>query len=274
VEKIAVTGGSGFMGSHLVKALKKRGYDVVIFDKKTVPIVNIALIDQFKYYLKFYKPDIIFDLATLPLNRSLEAPYMVSHNIFCMASNLCELLREGLYKRLIHVSSSEVYEPNTPYAAAKDSQDKLIYSYVKSFGVDACIARPFNTYGPGQDLGAIIPATIKRILNKQRPVIAGDGEQLRDFVYIDDTIKGLLWVLDNGTKLGEYDITNTVSYSINEIVDIVSSLMEYKGTPKYVPARPGDTWCISGDSDVPMEDYVRIGDGIKRTIKWWEKHST
>ena len=275
MDRIVVTGGCGFMGSHLVDRLEKDGYYVTVWDRKKPASPDVAIYSQLKYHCEKLKPSVIFDLATLPLNLSLIKPYMVTYKLFCMANNLCELLREGYYKTLIHISSSEVYQINTPYAAAKDAQDKLIEAYVNSFGINAKIVRPFNTYGPRQDLGAIIPATIKRILRKEAPIIAGTGRQRRDLVYVDDIIRGILWVWEYGERGKSYDITTEDHYSVKEIVAIISEMMKSKKKPKYIKARRGDTPHISGKCEIDdIEPLTEIEEGLKRTIQWWKKHST
>jgi len=262
--KIVVTGGKGFIGSHLVKKLK----NVVILDK---PECDLSKFDEVKSFMLKHKPDVVIDLATLPLNESLIHPYYVAYKIFCMGINLCELCKDGVIKELIHTSSSEVYEPNTPYAVAKDCQDKLIKSYVKSFGIKAKIVRPFNTYGEGQTLCAIIPATIQRILLGDKPLIRGNGTQKRDFVYVEDTVNGIIEVMNHGQYGEDYDITTGEEYSITQIVIKICKLMNYNGKIEFTEARAGDTNRIHG-YEVPIYDCkVGIEEGLKRTIKWWEK---
>jgi len=279
VEKIVVTGSQGFVGSHLVRRLKKLGHTMCPIDLnyKPDPIDLTSYIDTKRHFEELTScktnPVLVFDLATLPLPLSLKQPYEVAYKIYCMGTVLCELLREGYIKKLIHISSSEVFEPNTPYAAAKDAQDKLILSYAKSFGLNACIARPFNTYGPGQDLGAIIPATIKKILSKQQPVLNGDGSQERDFIYVDDTVEGILWVGDNGERGKQYNITTEECRSMAWIIDTIVYLMKYKGKILHGPERPGDTKIIHGKSDIPLKCKFGYIKGLERTIKWW-KNST
>ena len=214
--------------------------------------------------------DVVFDLATLPLPLSLVEPYKVVYEIYCMGTVLCELARENYFKTLVHISSSEVFNITTPYAAAKDAQDKLIKSYVNCFGIDARIVRPFNTYGEGQDLGAIIPNTIKRILKNKSPIIYGDGEHKRDFIYVKDTIKGIISVWQNGQKGLIYDITTEECYSVFQIVNKISDLMKYKGKIIYQPFRRKETPIIHGSTDISMK-YTSLEEGLKRTIEWWKK---
>lgn len=278
--RIVVTGGLGFIGSHLVKKLKKLGHKVYSIDLnyKPDPIDLTSYVDTKRHFeeLTDHKTksiDVVFDLATMPLPLSLTNPYKVVHSIYCMGTVLCELAREGYFKTLIHCSSSEVYDITTPYAAAKDAQDKLIKAYVNCFGIDARIVRPFNTYGEGQDLGALIPNTIKRILKGKRPVIYGDGSNLRDYVYVNDTVKGIISVWEKGKKGDNLDITQQRCYTNKEIVERILKLMKCKRQIQYLPKRTGDTIHIHGQNTVPYEPTISLDEGLQRTIKWWRNQN-
>jgi UDP-glucose 4-epimerase len=233
-----------------------------------MPYTDFSYYERAKDFIKTIKPTTIFDLAALPLYESITRPYYVAYKIYCMGLNLCELCREGYFDSIIHISSSKVFNINTPYAAAKDAQDKLIKSYVNTFGIHAKIARPFNTYGPRQTLNAVIPMTIQRILRNERPIITGDGEQKRDLVYVDDTVKGILNVWENGEDGKEYNISTGQCYSINEIVFTIMKIMDYKGEPIYKPARQGDTPIIHGEKT--QDDCISLTEGLKRTVQWWQ----
>jgi UDP-glucose 4-epimerase len=278
--RLIVTGGMGFIGSHLVKQLKKLGHMAYVMDinYKPEPINLTSYVDTKRHLEELTdhktKPlDVLFDLTTLPLPRSLVEPYHTVYQIYCMGTVICELSREGYFKTLIHCSSSEIYDITTPYAAAKDAQDKLIKSYVNCFGIDARIVRPFNTYGEGQDLGALIPNTIKRILKGQQPIIYGDGNNSRDYVYVDDTVKGIISMWESGKKGENLDITSQYCYSNKEIVEKIIKLMKYNKQPEYLTKRRGDTIRIHGQNTVPYTPKVSLEEGLKRTIKWWRKQN-
>ena len=198
-KKVMVTGGAGFIGSHLVDALIKEnpGNLVVVdnmflgkkenLDQALINYPSLTLIEQdaseydpMKSIIREHGIEVIFNLAVIPLPTSLERPkWTVDRNI-SLTTTLCELAREKEFKTLIHFSSSEAYgtavsapmseehvlAPTTPYAASKAADDHIVCSFCETFHIDAAILRPFNNYGPRQNdkaYAGIIPTVINRV---------------------------------------------------------------------------------------------------------------
>ena len=198
-QNILVTGGAGFIGSHLVDALiEERPKNLVVVDNLFLGkrdnledairnysnlhffIEDAGNVQVMKDILDEYDIDVVFNLAVIPLPKSLEDPaWAIAENIK-ITTNICELGRVGYYKQLIHFSSSEAYGtaikvpmteehpyvPSTPYAASKVASDYIALSYFTTFGVKVIIVRPFNNYGPRQNEGSyagIIPIVIKKV---------------------------------------------------------------------------------------------------------------
>jgi UDP-glucose 4-epimerase len=276
-KSVVVTGGAGFIGSHLIDALiDKKPSRLVALDNfflgnrenlqealKRFPQLEIVDLDATSYealkkFLGQKKVDIVFDLATIPLPASLEKPHWSSKVICDLALNLCELCREGIFQTLIHCSSSEAYgsaqyvpmdeehplKTETPYAAAKAAATLLVESYYRTFKIDMAIGRPFNNFGPrqnGRDFSGIIPRLIQKIMRGETPVIFGDGKQTRDYLYASDTARGLVSLYENEESRGQsINLASGKELSVLQIVEDVSRLMKWNQPPRFDPPRPAD----------------------------------
>jgi len=264
---VLVTGGAGFIGSHLVDALLAAGVKRVIvvdnFFLGQESNLNTAK-TRFSGRLAIYresaaeysamaaifereKPDLVCNLATKALLYSFFNPAGAFEVNTQIAQTLGELLRQCRYGRLLHVSSSEVYgtaktvpmdenhtlSPETSYAAGKAAADMLLLSYVNMFDLDIVIARPFNNYGPRQNdkaLAAVIPLTITRIIANHAPAIEGDGQQTRDFIYVADTVAAImkLAVLPQAKGLC-VNLGHGQETSIADLVGMICQAMRYEG---------------------------------------------
>ncbi|MBI2647643.1 GDP-mannose 4,6-dehydratase [Candidatus Woesearchaeota archaeon] len=274
---VVVTGGAGFIGSHLVDLLIKHNPEkLIILDNfflgmmdnlaeaaKNYPQLDIINLDitnlkELKKIIISNSPDVIFNLAIIPLPTSLEKPEWTYGKNVKMTQNLCELMRQGHFKTLVQCSSSEVYgsalqvpmseshpqRPMTPYAASKLAADSLAISYYEAFGMDITIPRPFNNYGPRQNdksYAGVIPLTIKRILKNKSPVIYGDGNQTRDFIFVEDTVRAIIdiYVLNN-TRGKIINIATGKEISVKKLVSLIMEQMNCKLKIRYQVVRPGD----------------------------------
>ena len=308
-KRILITGGAGFIGSHLVDSLLKNGagHIVVVDNFFLGKEENLAQsIDNITLYrddasdwgtmnaiIKNEKIEIVYNLATIALNYSFFNPYtayMVNVNI---ADTLLRLLREDVYKTLMHVSSSEAYgtalyspmdekhplNPTTPYAAGKAAADLMIQSFYNMESLDISIVRPFNNYGPRQNiigqLAAIIPATARRIQNGEKPVIEGDGLQTRDFVYVSDTVNALILAYEKEeSRRKVINVGTGKELSIKDLITEICKYYNYKGEIDYRPERPADVKRLCASSIMANEilNYVPKVDfkeGIRLTLDWY-----
>lgn len=277
-KRVVVTGGAGFIGSHLVDGLLAAGAErVAVVDNfflgkdenladarrdggERVEIYreDAAEATAMAAVVETEKPDVVFNLATKALLYSFFNPAGACKVNLDIAIALGELLRAGAYGKLIHVSTSEVYGTaayvpmdeqhpqlaETSYAAGKAAADSLLVSYVNMFDLDITILRPFNNYGPRQNdgaLAAIIPLTIKRIRDGQPPIIQGDGLQTRDFIYVADTVRGFLEFGERRSNRGEiYNLASGIETSVKDIVDTLARLLDYKDDYDWQPERKAD----------------------------------
>lgn len=312
-KNILVTGGAGFIGSHLCDGLLEAGAAKVVcvdnFFLGKMENIEQALADErFVLYrddarnfgvmqavIEKEEIEVVFNMATIALNYSFFNPfdaYMVNVEI---ANTLLELLKMKAYKTLIHTSSSEAYgtaqyspmdenhptNPTTPYAAGKAAADLMVHSFYKVLGLDISIVRPFNNYGPRQNaegaLAAIIPVTAKRIKDGGRPMVEGDGEQTRDFIYVADTVRGLIAAYENEKSRGKIiNLGSGKDISINRLLQGICDYMGYDGEWEHRPARTSDVRNLCACSKLAkelldFEPQVSFEEGIVKTLDWYKE---
>ena len=274
---VLVTGGAGFIGSHLVERIARDGpRRLVVVDNLFLGTEeNLADARRIDPDLRLYAQDaadydamgaiiaaegieVVFNLAIVPLPASLVNPrWTIDHNI-ALTTVPCELQRQGYFETLIHFSSSEAYGsaayvpmdeshpsmPSTPYAASKVGGDYIVLSYRETYGSDATIVRPFNNFGPRQNAGAyagIIPIVVGRAIRGEPIVIFGDGEQTRDFVYVRDTAEAAVRIYEQPATRGRIiNVASGNETSINVLVRELLAALDCNVSIVHEAARPGD----------------------------------
>jgi UDP-glucose 4-epimerase len=276
-KSVMVTGGAGFIGSHLVdRIIQEAPSNLVVVDNLFLgKMENLDQARQRFPALKFYSQDVcdyeamkqliiaedvevVFNLAVVPLPTSLERPRWTVDTNVAMTTVVCELLREGYCQSLIQFSSSEAYGsaryvpmdekhplvPSTPYAASKIACDYVVLSYQKTFGIDAAILRPFNNFGPRQNGGAyagVIPIVIQRALQGSPVVIYGDGEQTRDFVFVRQVADAAVRSYEEPATRGHViNVASGQEVSINRLVREILAILDIDAPIVYEAPRPGD----------------------------------
>lgn len=310
-KNVLVTGGAGFIGSHLCdKLLECNAAKVVCLDNfflgKMENLEEALTSKRFVLYrddarnfgvlqaiLEKEDIDVVYNMATIALNYSFFNPfdaYMVNVQI---ANTLLELLKIGAYNTLIHSSSSEAYgtaqyspmdenhptDPTTPYAAGKAAADLMVHSFAKVLDLDISIIRPFNNYGPRQNaegaLAAIIPATAKRIREGGKPIVEGDGEQSRDFIYVGDTVRAFVLAYEKEESRGKIiNLGSGKDISINKLLEGICSYMQYTGEWEHRPGRTSDVRKLCACSKrakelLGFEPQINFEVGLKNTLDWY-----
>lgn len=284
--RILVTGGAGFIGSHLVDALLPHdpAAVVVVDDFATGSPANLdaALADPRVRLVEgdardadlrgslLAGTDIVFHLACLGVRHSLHQP-LHNHEVNAtMTLALVEDARAAGVGRFVHVSSSEVYGsaqyapmdeghptfPETVYGAAKLAGEAYARAAFRTHGFPVTVVRPFNAYGPRShfegDSGEVLPRTIVRALAGEPPLVYGDGEQSRDFTHVTDTARGIIALATADAAIGR---TVNIGYgrdvTINELVRIVLEVTGRQDLqPQHLEPRPGDVRRLLADSSL------------------------
>lgn len=305
-----VVGGCGFVGSHLVDSLIANGAEkVVVVDnmhlgtlsnvaeanetgKLTVYREDARYVTTLENIIDKEQPEVVFNLAVKCLPYGFidpEGSFMVGVEI---AQNLANLLRKHKYSRLVHFSSSESYgsaktvpmredhplDPTTPYGAGKAAADLLLLSYHKLFGLDVSIVRPFNLYGPRQNMdayAAVIPVTINRIIHGEAPIIQGDGLQSRDFTFVKDVTNAVAGLVDNDCAVGRIvNLGQGSELTIKHVIEFICDRMFVPhGKIKYVASRLSDVKRLYADVSLAKALFgyspkTKFMQGIDATIDW------
>ncbi|GAT72640.1 UDP-glucose 4-epimerase [Microbacterium sp. HM58-2] len=277
-QSVLVTGGAGFIGSHLVdRLISEEPRRITVVDnfflgnesnldaaRAARPDIEVIRLDAsdlaaMQDVVTTNEVDTIFDLAVVPLPTSLTYPAWTVQTNVGIATTFCEIIRRGLAGRLVHLSSSEAYgsarytpmdeehphDAITPYAASKSAADHIIDSYVQTFGIDATVIRPFNNIGPRQNPGSyagIVPIVIRKVLSGEPIEIFGDGEQTRDFIFVRDTADLVVKIHDTPAARGEVlNLATGKGTSINELVRRLLDALDAPDHPVvHVAERPGD----------------------------------
>ena len=312
-KSILVTGGAGFIGSHLVDGLiSKEPESIVITSSSAGNMRNLAGAQNKFRKLKLIKQDasnynamkkitqennfdFVFNLAAIPLPASLIKPKRTFQKNVDITMCICEIARTDKIGKIIHFSSSETLGTarkipmdedyagysETPYAASKTACDHLIYSYHRTFGIKASILRPFNVYGPRQKTGkyaALIPLTIKKVLDNEPVTIYGDGQQTRDYIYVTDVVKGAIAIAESENTDGEIiNIASGKEITVNKVVNAVVNCLGKKSEVIYKNERPGDVRRQVADISkaerlLQFKPDVSFNEGIKITAKWYKNN--
>jgi len=304
-----VTGAAGFIGSALVHALLERGEQVRGVDNlSTGRMENIAgVLPRFDFHRDdLCDPkvcaracegvDYIFHEAALAsVPRSVKNPVESNSANVDATVNLLVAARDAKVKRVVYAGSSSAYgdtptlpkredmlpRPQSPYAVSKLAGELYMAAFYRVYAIETVTIRYFNVFGPRQDpnspYSAVLAKFITQMLQGEQPTIFGDGEQSRDFTYIDNVVSANLAACHAPSEKVAGRVFNVATgkrFSLNRTVEILAEITGYRGKPQYGPERAGDVKHSQADIAAAQEafDYrplVSFEDGLRRTVDWY-----
>ena len=302
-EKVVVTGGAGFIGSHLIERLVEKGYAVTVLDDlssgkienikshidNTVEFVEGSVTDLALLQRHFRGVRYVFYLAAIPgVSQSVVDP-LASHEVILGGLlNTLIAARDNKVEKVIYASSSSVYgdtptlpkvesmipNPLSPYAAMKLAAEHYCRAFYSVYGLKTVSLRYFNVYGPKQGIkyAAVIPMFITAVKDGKPTIIEGDGEQTRDFTYVKDVVEATVLSAENDA-IGEYNIARGERVTINELAKLIMRLAGKDVEIIHGAPRPGDVRHsladISRAKTFGYNPEYSLEDGLSETIRWF-----
>ncbi len=307
MDRFLVTGGAGFIGSNVCRRLVSEGCFVRVVDNLlTGKVENLAGITDKVDFIQadmgaeevarraVEDVDVVLHQGALPsVPRSVDDPAATHRHCVDATFTLLLASRDAGVKRFVYAASSSAYgdtptlpkvesmpaSPLSPYAAAKLVGEYYCLVFYKVFGLETISLRYFNVFGPHQDptsqYAAAIPAFVTSILKGQQPTVFGDGEQSRDFTYVDNVVEAnLLAARAKQTKGEVINIACGQAVTVNQIIDMINELVGSAIEPIYADPRPGDVKHSLADISLAEEligykPVVEFRDGLRKAIDWY-----
>jgi len=307
MDKFLVTGGAGFIGSNICTKLVSQGCFVRVIDNLlTGKKSNLAAISDKIEFIEadMGNPDaaraamkgidVVLHQGALPsVPRSIDDPALTHRHCVDATFTLLLAARDAKIKRFVYAASSSAYgdtptlpkvetmpvNPLSPYAAAKLMGEYYCSVFYKVFGLETISLRYFNVFGPHQDptsqYAAAIPAFVTSILKDKPPTIYGDGEQTRDFTYVDNVVEAnLLAARAKQTKGEVVNIACGEAITVNAIIDMINKIVGKNINPTYAPSNKGDVkHSLANISQakklIGFKPVVSFKDGLRKAIEWY-----
>ncbi|MHB9143929.1 MAG: SDR family oxidoreductase [Symbiobacteriia bacterium] len=309
MERVLVTGGAGFIGSHIVRRLVTEGARVRVMDNLSsgdmgalepvldrIEFVEADIRDAGELQQCMRGVDLVLHeaaIASVPL--SIDRPDLVHEVNATGTLNVLEQARRAGVKRLVYAASSAVYGNNpalpkretmvaeleSPYAAAKHAGELYARVYDHSFGLETVCLRYFNVFGPGQSpasqYAAVIPAFFAAVLAGRSPDIFGDGEQTRDLVFVEDVVTAnFLASAASGAAGLSLNIAGGKPVSLNQLLAAISEVTGSRIHANYRPERPGDVRHSLAAIDEARQRLgwapeTSLSDGLRATFEWFKR---
>ena len=286
-KQCVVTGGAGFIGSHITEQLLEEGASkvTIVDNMSTGKIENLKDLDHDRIELVcaditesnlnhiFEGHDYVFhEAALISVPESIEKPEETNKINIEGSFNVLKAAKESNIKKVVSASSAAVYgetevlpnsedlplQPLSPYAVSKSTLELYSYTFTNTYNLPAACLRYFNVFGPRQNMNSaysgVIPKFINALLNDQRPIIFGDGEQTRDFIYAKNIAKANIEIAKSDV-VGTYNVAHGKRTSINDLLQQICDIMDCDFNPEYKPRQPGDIKHSVADVTKAVNDF-------------------
>lgn len=297
--KVLVTGGAGFIGSHIVDALLEEDNEVVIVDNLSTGFrqnVNpratfypVSIVDRrLKHIFKVEQPDVVIhEAAQTVVTRSVREPVYDAQVNIIGSINLLDNCVNFKVKKVVYASSCAIYgapqyipidedhplNAISPYGVSKQTVERYLFAYNNIFGLNYCALRYSNVFGPRQNAAGeagVIAIFTRQMLSGKQPKIYGNGDKTRSYVYVKDVVAANMLALKS-ESCGVFNIGTSAETSDQRIFDLVSHFCLYDGIPKYMDERPGEIrrMCLDATRASQVLGWVpatNIEEGIANTV--------
>lgn len=307
--RVLVTGGAGFIGSHIVDALLERGDDVVVLDNlfsgREENLVHV------RSDIEFIQADvrdldevqkaargiryILHEAAVASVPRSVADPVTTTTANVIGTMNVLIAARDNAVERVVFAASSSAYgetdvtpqvetllpAPVSPYAASKVAGELYCRVFSTAYDMEAIGLRYFNVFGarqdPNSEYAAVVPKFITLLLEKSSPIIFGDGRQSRDFCYIENVVQANLLAMETAGQAGRvFNVGCGECHDLLELLGLVSEELGVTIEPDFKPMRAGDVMKTNASIDAICEAlgyrvFVDFKEGIRRTVRWYRE---
>lgn len=307
-----ITGGAGFIGSNLAEALAAEGKaaegkaaegnEIVVIDDLSaghaenlagidVRLVLGSILDRGLLRRELEGTDTVFHLAAVAsVQRSVESPLLVNEINLNGTLEVLNAARNAGVQRVVFASTAAVYgispdlpkredmrpDPRSPYAVTKLAGEYYASIFQELYGLEAVTLRFFNVFGPKQDpsseYSGVISRFISAIMKEEQPVIFGDGEQTRDFVFVKDVVRACI-LASKSRSTGVFNVARGQSTSLNQLLMMLGRIAGRRVSPRYAPARAGDIKHsladISKAEKIGYRPKHSVEEGLRRTVEWF-----
>ena len=309
MENVVITGGAGFIGSHLAAGLVSRGKRVRVLDNFSSG--NRENVQKFLSQIELLEGDVrnqgdcdkavtgcdaVFHLSAIPsVPRSISEPLLTHEVNLTGTLNLLTAAKNAGVKRFVLASSSAIYgdsevlpktedmlpKPLSPYALHKLGSEFYLQLFHRLFGIETVSLRFFNVFGPQQDpkseYAAVIPKFITLMLEGKHPTIFGDGRQTRDFTYVSDVVQGLMLAGEKPEAVGRVlNVACGIKFNLLTLVSVLNGVLGTSLQPKFTPPHPGEVKDSQADISgatkcLGFVPEVSFKDGLAKTVEWYKE---